>query len=164
MIIYVNQKEYQVGDEELGRPLLWVLRDELNLTGTKYGCGIGICGSCTVHIDGKAVRSCLTSLASVEGKQITTIEGLAERFSPEGGLLHPVQQAFVDEQVPQCGWCIPGQIMTAVSFLEENPEPTEEDIVQAMGNNYCRCGTYDRIKKAVGQAADSFAEGSGNGN
>ena len=103
MIIYVNQKEYQVGDEELGRPLLWVLRDELNLTGTKYGCGIGICGSCTVHIDGKAVRSCLTSLASVEGKQITTIEGLAERFSPEGGLLHPVQQAFVDEQVPQCG-------------------------------------------------------------
>ena len=154
MIITVNKKEFQVEDGDLGRPLLWVLRDELNLTGTKYGCGIGICGSCTVHIDGKATRSCVTSLASAEGKQITTIEGLADRFSPEEGLLHPVQQAFVDEQVPQCGWCMPGQIMTAASFLEENPNPTEEDIVQAMGNNYCRCGTYDRIKKAVGQAAD----------
>jgi len=156
MKITVNQKEYQVADGDLNRPLLWVLRDELNLTGTKYGCGIGICGSCTVHIDGKATRSCIASLSSVEGKQITTIEGLAEKYSPEGSLLHPVQQAFIDHQVPQCGWCMPGQMMTAAALLEDNPDPTEDEIVQAMGNNYCRCGTYDRIKKAVGEAAEGF--------
>jgi isoquinoline 1-oxidoreductase alpha subunit len=119
------------------------------MTGTKYGCGLGICGSCTVHVDGEATRSCITPLANVKGKEIRTIEGLAEA----DGTLHPMQEAFIEKQVPQCGWCMSGQIMTAVSFLDANPNPNEEDIVAAMGNNYCRCGCYTRIYDAIATAA-----------
>jgi isoquinoline 1-oxidoreductase alpha subunit len=156
MKLRINQREYEIEDGDVSRPLLWVLRDELGLTGTKYGCGKGICGSCTVHLDGQAARSCVVPLSLVEGKDITTIEGLAEKFSPDQDLLHPVQQAFVDHQVPQCGWCMPGQMMTAAAFLEMNPQPTEEEITNAMGNNYCRCGTYVRIKEAVVDAAHNM--------
>lgn len=152
MQITVNGNIYQVADEP-DRPLLWVLRDELGLTGTKYGCGIGMCGTCEVHLDGVATRSCLTMLSAVEGRAIRTIEGLAA----SDGTLHPVQQAFLDEQVPQCGWCMSGQIMRAAAFLEANPHPTEEEIVSAMSNNYCRCGAYGRIKRAVAKAAEHGA-------
>ena len=127
-------------------PLLWVLRDVLGLTGTKYSCGIGVCGSCTVHVEGKALRSCITPLSAVEGKHITTIEGL----SPDGS--HPLQKAWVEEQVSQCGYCQPGQIMTAAAFLAEHPTPSEDEIVQAMSNNLCRCGSYQRILNAVQKA------------
>ena len=147
MEITVNGKLYQVADEP-DRPLLWVLRDELGLTGTKFGCGIGICGACEVHLDGKVIRSCITSLSAVQGKAIRTIEGLARE-----GELHPVQQSFLDEQVPQCGWCMSGQMMRAVALLEENPNPTEEEIIAGMNANYCRCGAYGRIKRAVARAA-----------
>jgi len=153
MMIRVNGKDYQVAEEPADRPLLWVLRDELGLTGTKYSCGIGVCGSCEVHIDGVATRSCITSLSGVKGKSVRTIEGLA---SPDGRL-HPVQQAFLDEQVPQCGWCMSGQIMRAAAFLETNHHPTEDQIVSAMKDNYCRCGTYGRIKRAMARAAKEMA-------
>jgi isoquinoline 1-oxidoreductase subunit alpha len=153
MIIRVNGKEYQAAEEAADRPLLWVLRDELGLTGTKYSCGIGVCGSCEVHLDGIAARSCITPLSEVKGKAVRTIEGLA---SPDG-ILHPVQQAFLDEQVPQCGWCMSGQIMRAAAFLEANPNPTEDQIVAAMKENYCRCGTYGRIKRAMAKAAKEMA-------
>lgn len=151
MQLTINGKEHTVEDgaEKL---LLWVLRDELGYTGTRFGCGAGICGSCTVHVDGVATRSCITPLAAVEDKQIRTIEGL----SGENGL-HPVQQAFIDQQVPQCGWCMSGQIMTAAAFLEANPTASEEEIVNAMGNNYCRCGCYVRIKAAVQEAGLEMA-------
>lgn len=129
--------------------LLWVLRDELEMTGTKFGCGAGICGACTVHIDGVATRACITPVAALEGKNIRTIEGLAE-----GEVLHPIQQAFIDEQVPQCGWCMSGQIMTAAALLANNPAPTDDEIVEAMGNNYCRCGCYVRILRAVKKGAE----------
>jgi isoquinoline 1-oxidoreductase alpha subunit len=151
MQITVNGNTYQVADEP-DRPLLWVLRDELGLTGTKYSCGMGICGTCDVHVDGVAVRSCITMLSAVEGRAIRTIEGLAS-----DGSLHPVQQAFLDEQVPQCGWCMSGQIMRAAAFLETNPNPTEDEIVSAMNSNYCRCGAYGRIKRAVARAAGQMA-------
>lgn len=128
-------------------PLLWVLRDTLNLTGTKYGCGIAACGACTVHIDGEPARSCVYPVASVQGKKITTIEGLSRNQS------HPVQQAWIAEQVPQCGYCQSGQIMTAVAFLKKNPKPTPADVDQAMSNNICRCGTAQRIRAAVLRAA-----------
>jgi isoquinoline 1-oxidoreductase alpha subunit len=134
-------------------PLLWVLRDELELTGTKFGCGVGICGSCTVHVDGQGVRSCITPISAVEGKEIRTIEGLATINENDSIYLHVVQQAFIDEQVPQCGWCMSGQIMTASAFLEKNPAPNHDEIVEAMGQNYCRCGCYTRIFKAVEKAA-----------
>jgi aerobic-type carbon monoxide dehydrogenase small subunit (CoxS/CutS family) len=143
--LYVNGEEHIV-DADLDTPLLWVLRDTLGLTGTKYSCGIGECGSCTVHIDGKAERSCILPVSSVEGKQITTIEGL----SPNGN--HPVQQAFIEEQVPQCGYCIPGQIMTVAALLNENPHPDDDDIDAALSKNLCRCGTYQRIRRAVHHA------------
>ena len=149
MEIMVNGKLYQVAGEP-DRPLLWVLRDELGLTGTKFGCGVGICGSCEVHLDGEVVRSCITSLSTVEGKAIRTIEGLAQ-----DGALHPVQQAFLDEQVHQCGWCMSGQMMRAAALLEENPNPTSEEIVEGMNLNYCRCGAYGRIKRAVARAAET---------
>ena len=126
-------------------PLLWVLRDVLNLKGTKFGCGIGACGSCTVHIDGKAARSCQTPVGSFAGKKITTIEGLAET--------HPVVKAWIKEQVPQCGYCQPGQIMQAAALLAEDPNPTDDRIVRAMDGNLCRCGTYPRIKMAIKTAA-----------
>ena len=152
MEIRVNGKAYEVADEP-DRPLLWVLRDELGLTGTKFGCGVGICGSCEVHLDGQITRSCITPLSSVAGREIRTVEGLAG----EDGL-HPVQQAFLDEQVHQCGWCMSGQMMRAVALLEENPNPTEEEIVEGMSSNYCRCGAYGRIKRAVARAAEGGGE------
>lgn len=128
-------------------PLLWVLRDHLDLVGTKFGCGIAQCGACTVHIDGEAMRSCSTTLAQVDGKQITTIEGLSSDGS------HPVQQAWKEIDVPQCGYCQAGQIMTASAFLEKNSSPTEDEIKNAMHGNICRCASYSRIYKAVELAA-----------
>ncbi|MBY0337095.1 MAG: (2Fe-2S)-binding protein [Acetobacteraceae bacterium] len=128
-------------------PLLWALRDLLDLTGTKYGCGIAQCGACTVHLDGEPVRSCQTKLADVAGKQVTTIEGL----HPEGR--HPVQLAWVAEQVPQCGYCQSGQIMSAAALLARTPRPTEEQVAEAMDGHICRCGTYQRIKAAIHHAA-----------
>jgi isoquinoline 1-oxidoreductase subunit alpha len=129
-------------------PLLWVLRDTLNLTGTKYGCGIAACGACTVHIDGEPARSCVYPVSSVAGKKITTVEGLSTDSS------HPVQQAWIEEQVAQCGYCQSGQIMAAVAFLKKQPHPTAADVDQAMSNNICRCGTALRIRRAVLRAAD----------
>jgi isoquinoline 1-oxidoreductase subunit alpha len=134
-------------------PLLWVLREELNLTGTKFGCGMGLCGTCTVHIDGQAVRSCVTPLAAVAGKRVTTIEGLLR-----GGRLHPVQQAWIDEQAPQCGYCQSGQIMSAVALLADTPRPTDEQIDAAMSGNLCRCGTYSCIRAAIHRAAGTRAK------
>jgi isoquinoline 1-oxidoreductase alpha subunit len=139
-----------------GDLLLWVLRDELGLIGTRFGCGAGICGACTVHVDGVATRSCLTPLSLVAGKQVRTIEGMATQAEDGTLALHPLQQAFIDVQVPQCAWCMSGQIMTAAAFLEQNPAPSEDEIVDAMGNNYCRCGCYTRIKRAVAQAAEQM--------
>lgn len=127
-------------------PLLWVLRDTLGLTGTKYGCGMGLCGACTVHLDGEAVRSCQTPVSSVGAKKITTIEGL----SPDNS--HPVQTAWIAEQVPQCGYCQPGQIMQAAALLHKTPRPTEAQIDDAMAGNLCRCGMYQRIRRAIHRA------------
>jgi len=157
MKLMINGQSYQVGDEP-DRLLLWVLRDELGLTGTKFGCGIGICGSCVVHLDGVATRACITMLSTAQGKEVRTIEGLAETGENGETILHPVQQAFLDEQVPQCSWCMSGQIMTAVALLEQKPQPSAEEIRQAMDGVYCRCGTYHRIRKAVGRAADLAAQ------
>lgn len=156
MKLIVNGIEYEVPDSP-SRVLLWTLRDELGLIGTKFGCGVGICGACTVHIDGKATRACVTPLTEVDG-EIRTIEDLATVGADGTIELHPVQQAFLDNQVPQCSWCMSGQMMTATAFLDENPAPSEEEIVEAMGNNYCRCGCYHRIKTAVSQAATQLAE------
>ena len=151
MNILVNDITHEVVDEP-DRPLLWVLRDELGLTGTKFGCGVGICGSCEVHLDGNVTRSCITPLSAAEGKAIRTIEGLARE-----GVLHPVQQAFLDEQVHQCSWCMSGQMMRAAGLLEKNSSPTEEEIVSGMSANCCRCGAYGRIKRAVARAAEEMA-------
>ena len=137
-------------DVDPATPLLWVLRDEIKLKGTKYGCGAGLCGACTVHIDGTAIRSCMIPIGSIEGAEITTIEGLAE-----AGQLHPVQQAWIEEDVPQCGYCQAGQIMQAVSLLRDSPKPTEEEIDASMSGNICRCGTYARIKRAIRRAANA---------
>lgn len=128
-------------------PVLWVLRDILNLTGTKFGCGMALCGACTVHLDGQPVRACVTPIAAVAGKHLTTIEGLAADRS------HPLQQAWIAEQVPQCGYCQSGQIMAAAALLANNPQPTDADINAAMAGNLCRCGTYPRIRKAIHRAA-----------
>jgi len=128
-------------------PLLWVLRDTLDLPGTKFGCGAGLCGACTVHVDGNAVRSCSTPVSQVAGKNITTIEGL----SPNG--THALQQAWIAEEVPQCGYCQTGQIMAAAALLAKSPHPSEDDITRAMTGNICRCGTYDRIRRAIHRAA-----------
>jgi len=128
-------------------PLLWVLRDALNLTGTKYGCGMGLCGACTVHLDGEAVRSCQTEVGTVGSRRVTTIEGLA--VDPK----HPVIRAWIGEQVPQCGYCQSGQIMEAAALLAKNPNPSDDDINTAMGGNICRCGTYQRIQRAIRRAA-----------
>ena len=143
----VNGKRRSV-DVEPDMPLLWVLRDVLNLTGTKYGCGVAQCGSCTVHIDGEPVRSCAMPVSAAAGKRVTTIEGLAPR-----GRLHPVQKAWIDLQVPQCGYCQGGQIMEVVSLLEKKPKPTDQDIDQSL-SNICRCGTYPRIRAAIHAVAD----------
>ena len=128
-------------------PLLWVIRDELKLTGTKYGCGVSQCGACTVHIDGKAVRSCVTTLGAVKGAKVTTIEGL----SPDAS--HPLQKAWVLEEVPQCGYCQSGQIMKAAELLAKNPKPSRADIITHMDGNICRCGTYHRIIAAIERAS-----------
>ena len=136
-------------DGEADTPLLWALRDFFQLTGTKYGCGIGLCGSCTVHVDGKAKRSCITPVADLAGKSVVTIEGLAG----SDGQLHPVQQAWLEADVPQCGYCQPGLIMAAVDFLQDHPNPSDADI-NANINNLCRCGTYVRVRKAIHRAAE----------
>ena len=143
----VNNNPVQFSGEP-DTPLLWALRDHLKLTGTKYGCGIGQCGSCTVHIDGKAQRSCVTPVSSLQGRSVLTIEGLAD----EGGQLHPVQQAWLEEDVPQCGYCQSGLIMNTVEFLKRYPRPSDADIDVNI-DNLCRCGTYVRIRKAIHRAA-----------
>ena len=144
----INGKSYDV-DVESDTPLLWVLRDTLGLTGTKYGCGIAQCGCCTVHIDGVAVRSCQVPVGMIDGKVITTIEGLAQN-----GTLHPVQKAWLEYDVPQCGYCQSGMMMAAVALLKEKPKPTDADI-DATITNICRCGTYQRVRAAIHAAADS---------
>ncbi len=153
MQLMINGQPYQV-DDEPDRLLLWVLRDELGLTGTKFGCGMGICGSCTVHLDGVPTRACITMLSAAQDKEVRTIEGLASIGANGETILHPVQQAFLDEQAPQCSWCMSGQMMTAAALLEGNPEPNADEIRQAMDAVYCRCGTYHRIRKAVARAGE----------
>lgn len=142
----MNRKQYDVSADP-STPLLWVLRDEIGLTGTKFGCGIAQCGSCTVHVDGEARRSCITPLSSVAGKEVTTIEGL----SPDGS--HPLQKAWIEADAPQCGYCQSGQIMTAAVLLKTTPKPTDADIDRAMTGIICRCGTYNRIRDAIKKAA-----------
>jgi isoquinoline 1-oxidoreductase alpha subunit len=153
MNLMINGQEYQV-DDTPDRLLLWVLRDELGFTGTKFGCGIGICGSCTVHLDGTPTRACITMVSAANEMEVRTIEGLAKNDAAGETILHPVQQAFLDEQVPQCSWCMSGQMMTAAALLEQNPNPSADEIRQAMNSVYCRCGTYYRIRKAVERAAE----------
>ncbi len=142
----VNGKQHQV-DVDADTPLLWVLRDNLDLVGTKYGCGIAMCGACTVHVDGAAVRSCSMPISSIGDKSVTTIEGLSEDAT------HPLQNAWREHDVPQCGYCQAGQIMNAAALLSQNPSPTDEDIDAAMAGNICRCATYNRIKAAIKTAA-----------
>ena len=151
----INGKEYKVDAPE-GMPLLWVVREQCGLTGTKFGCGIAQCGACTVHMDGQPVRSCITPAISAEGKNITTIEGIA----PDKNTLHIVQQAWIEEQTPQCGYCQSGQIMSAVALLNENPSPSDEEIDMAMSGNICRCGMYGRIKSAIKRASATLQSSS----
>jgi len=139
-------------DVEPDVPLLWALREELNMTGTKFGCGQGLCGACTVHIDGNAMRSCVTPVGIIAGRKITTIEGISSNAG------HPVQQAWIEENVVQCGYCQPGQIMSACALLTQNPNPSDDDINSAMSGNICRCGTYPRIRKAIHRAAEIMAQ------
>ena len=145
--------ERQTVDVDPAKPLLWVLREQLALTGTKFGCGIAQCGACTVHIDGVAMRSCVTPVSDVDGRRITTIEGL----SSESGELHPLQQAWIDHQVPQCGYCQSGQLMSATALLANNPNPSDADIDAAMSGNICRCGMYGRIREAIKAAGVASA-------
>ncbi|MEZ4360414.1 MAG: (2Fe-2S)-binding protein [Kofleriaceae bacterium] len=147
MKLNVNGKPVEVATPP-ETPLLWVLREEVGLTGTKFGCGRALCGACTVHVDGKPKRSCVTAVGTVEDREVTTIEGLA----PAGGL-HPLQQAWIEENVPQCGYCQSGQIMSAAALLAAKPSPTPEDIDAVLSANLCRCGTYPRIRQAVLRAA-----------
>ncbi len=149
--LLINEKQREV-DVDADTPLLWVLRDHVGLTGTKYGCGIAVCGACTVLVDGQPVRTCITPVSSVSGKKITTIEGL----SPDRQ--HPVQQAWIAEDVPQCGYCQSGQILSAVALLNAKPHPTDADIDEAMGSLLCRCGTYVRIRSAIKKAAAMMAK------
>ncbi len=155
MVEFVVNSQDISFDGDANTPLLWVLRDELKMKGTKFGCGTGQCGACTVHIDGVARRSCITPVATVGGQSITTIEGLASAADA----LHPVQQAWLENDVPQCGYCQAGQIMAAVDFLKEHPQPTDEDIDNNI-SNICRCGTYVRIRKAIHRAAELITSAS----
>ena len=148
----VNGKRYEV-EVAPDTPLLWVIRESLGLTGTKYGCGIAQCGACTVHLNGEAARSCVTPVSSVVGKEITTIEGLSADNR------HPAQLAWIAEDVPQCGYCHSGQIMAAAALLAKNPRPSDADIDRAMAGNLCRCGTYQRIRRAIHRAAEMMARG-----
>ncbi len=144
----VNGKPQKL-DVDPATPILWVLREQLGMTGTKFGCGVALCGACTAHLDGQPIRSCSTPISEADGRQITTIEGLAE---PEGKL-HPLQQAWIDEQVPQCGYCQSGQLMSAAALLRDSPNPSDAEIDAAMSGNICRCGAYGRIRKAIKAAA-----------
>ena len=146
----LNGKAQRV-DVDPQMPLLWVLRDTLNLTGTKFGCGMALCGACTVHIDGEAARSCITPVSEVAGKKVTTIEGLSADVS------HPVQKVWIELDVPQCGYCQSGQIMSAAALLAKTPRPTDAQVDNAMGGNICRCGTYQRIREAIHRAAEAHA-------
>ncbi|CAM3431397.1 (2Fe-2S)-binding protein [Parendozoicomonas haliclonae] len=139
-------------DIDADTPLLWVIRDELQLTGTKFGCGAGLCGACTVHLNGSPIRSCITPVSAVAGTEITTIEGLGTPDNP-----HPLQESWVENSVPQCGYCQSGQLMSAAALLATNPQPSDDDISMAMSGNICRCGTYPRIKAAIHLAADAMA-------
>ena len=147
----VNGEDHQV-EAVPETPLLWVLRDNLDLTGTKFGCGKALCGACTVHLDGQPSRSCSTPVSTVGTKKVTTIEGVSAKG------LHPVQQAWMDENVPQCGYCQTGQIMSAIALIEKNPNPSDTEIEAAMSGNICRCGTYERIRKAIKRAANGEAK------
>jgi isoquinoline 1-oxidoreductase alpha subunit len=145
--VSVNGKRHRV-DVEPDTPLLWVIREAIGLPGTKFGCGMALCGACTVHLDGAPVRSCVTPVSAARGKRVTTVEGLAT-----GARLHPVQEAWIEVDVPQCGYCQSGQVMSAVALLARQPDPTDSDIDAAMGGNICRCGTYQRIRAAIKLAA-----------
>jgi isoquinoline 1-oxidoreductase subunit alpha len=151
MRLTINDQTHEVAAPD-DMPLLWVLRDLLGMTGTKFGCGIAQCGACTVHVDGEATRSCVTTVGSLDGKKVTTIEGLTAGPG-QGSALHPVQQAWIEEDVVQCGWCQSGQIMSAAALLARRPNPDDGDIDAAMKGNLCRCGTYQRIRAAVHRAA-----------
>jgi len=148
----VNEKVVEV-DAEPDTPLLWVLRENLGLTGTKFGCGMALCGACTVHVDGQAIRSCQMPIASVAGKRVISIEGLSSDVG------HPLQQAWIAEDVPQCGYCQSGQLMAAAELLKKKPDPTDQDIDDAMAGILCRCGTYPRIRRAIHRAAKAVAGG-----
>ena len=150
--LIVNNKE-QSFDVDPSMPLLWVLRENAKLTGSKFGCGMGLCGACTMHLDGKPIRSCVTPIAAAENRAITTIEGIGNQ---ESGL-HPVQEAWIEEQVPQCGYCQSGQIMSAVALLNDNPNPDERAVEKAMNGNICRCGTYNQIKSGIKNASRKMA-------
>jgi len=151
----VNGRDRLVDSVDPTTPLLWVLRDHLGLTGTKYGCGMALCGACTVHVDGQATRSCSVAAHDVAGKEIVTIEGLAGN----DGALHPLQQAWIDHDVAQCGYCQPGQIMQAAALLKRHPQPTDADIDREMSDNLCRCGTYQRIRTAIHSVAQPAPKG-----
>lgn len=149
LTLKINGESRSLGDIDPDTPLLWALRDTLGLVGTKYGCGIAQCGSCTVHVDGKPSRACVMRVGQLQGREITTIEGLAQ----DGDTLHPLQQAWIDQDVAQCGYCQAGQIMSAAALLNSKPDPTDQEIETAMSGNLCRCGTYPRIVKAIKNAA-----------
>lgn len=144
---YINNNKVSL-DVAADTPLLWIVREVLGLKGSKYGCGMGVCGACTMHLDGKAIRTCVLPVLAVQDKHVTTIEGLSETDK-----LHPLQQSWIDEKVPQCGYCQSGQLMTAASLLDAKPTPSDSEIEQAMQGNICRCGTYPRIRKAIKRAA-----------
>ena len=154
MRLQVNGKEHVVDGVDESTPLLWVLRDHLGLVGTKYGCGIGQCGACTVHLNGAPTRSCSLPVSAAAGQQITTIEGLASK----DGKLHPLQAAWIEHDVPQCGYCQAGQLMSAAALLARTPKPSDEQIDGAMAGNICRCGTYQRIRAAIHSAAEKMAQ------
>ena len=153
----INGKSYEI-EVDPETPILWVIRDIIGLTGTKFGCGIAQCGACTVHLDGVAIRSCVIPISAVGDKKITTIEGITS----SDGELHPVQAAWISEQVPQCGYCQSGQIMSATALLSRNSSPTDNDIDQAMSGNICRCGAYGRIRKGIKKAALEMSEATSN--